>query len=162
MQWFVWVHAACMMTSVFLILPLGLLTARYRLTPAKLSSLLPARLRARLPVLSTSFLSDAAAPQPSWLLLHSSFLFLSGFLMLAGAACMFLSLERHARSVHAVLGLGIVAVVVFVQPRDVSAGQSGEIDRHKTVGWLLYAACTLNVALGLWMALSPTSQAPHT
>ena len=161
MQWYVIAHMSCMLTAVIVILPLGILTARYRMTNHKMRRLLPAALAdSLLPAATASTnasfpsgegASSLAAPQPSWLLFHSSFLFLSGFLMLLGAGCMFLSLSHHLQSLHSVLGLGIVITVVFVQPRGVEEGLGGEgADQHRKLGWLLYAACCLNVVLGLW------------
>ena len=151
MHWYVYVHAACMSLAVFLVLPVGLLLARYRLTQHQLSRWLPRSLT------SSAFLSSSAAPQPSWLLLHSSVLFLSGFLMLLGAGCMLLSMpmERQLRSVHGVVGGVVVLLVVFVQPRDVEAEVGGGgpgAERHRWMGWSLYAACLVNVMLGLWTA----------
>ena len=153
MHWYVWVHAACMSLAIFLVLPAGLLLARYRLTQHQLARYLPRRLT------SSALLSSTAAPQPHWLLLHSSVLFLSGLLMLLGAACMFVSMpaQRQARSVHAVVGLVVVLLVVFVQPRDVEeeVGTGGKAaERHRWMGWALYAACLVNVALGVWTAAS--------
>ena len=150
MQWYVYAHAACMSLAVFLVLPVGLLLARYRLTPKQLSRLLPRSL-------ASAMLSSTAAPQPQWLLLHSSVLFVSGLLMLLGGGCMLLSMpvERHVRSVHGVLGGALLLLVVFVQPRDVEAevGTGGVgAERHRWMGWTLYAACLLNVLLGVWTA----------
>ena len=161
MQWFVWVHATCMMTAVFFILPLGILTARYRITPTKLLSFLPPLLRSRIPPLSTSLLADAAAPQPSWLLLHSTLLFFSGFLLLIGAACMFISLDHHLSSVHSWLGIFIVVMTVFVQPKDVSTAAQMDVDQHRNTGWLLYALCYLNIGLGLYLVASRGPAAAH-
>ena len=161
MQWFVWVHAGCMLTAVLFILPLGILTARYRLTPTKLLSLLPPPLRSRLAPLSTSLLTDAAAPQPSWLLLHSTLLFLSGFLLLIGAACMLVGLDQHLRSVHSWLGVCVVGVTVFVQPRDVSGAEEMDAKQHRNTGWALYGLSLLNVGLGLYLVASRGSAAAH-
>ena len=151
MHWYVYVHAFCMSLAVFFVLPIGLLLARYRLTQHQLSRFLPRSLT------TSALLSSTAAPQPHWLLLHSTVLFVSGFLMLLGAATMLLCMpvERQVRSVHAVVGGVVVLMVVFVQPRDVEAevGSGGAgADRHRWMGWTLYAACLVNVLLGVWTA----------
>jgi len=151
MCWYVYVHAACMSLAVFLVLPIGLLLARYRLTQHQLSRYLP-----RFLTTSTS-LSSSAAPQPHWLLLHSAVLFVSGLLLLVGAATMLLCMpvERQLRSVHGVVGAVVVLLVVFVQPRDVEAevGAGGAgAERHRWMGWTLYGACLVNVLLGVWTA----------
>ena len=63
--------------------------------------------------------------------------------------------ERQVRSVHGVVGAVVVLLVVFVQPRDVEAevgsGSAGA-ERHRWMGWSLYAACLVNVLLGVWTA----------
>ena len=164
MQWFVWVHATCMLTAVLFILPLGILTARYRLTPTKLLSYLPSTLRSLLPPPSTSLLTDSAAPQPSWLLLHSSLLFFSGFLLLVGAALMLVSLDHHLYSLHSWLGVFIVLMTVFVQPKDVENSAQmavGDADKHRNTGWLLYGLCHLNVALGAYLVWTRGPAAAH-
>lgn len=151
MHWYVYVHAACMSLAVFLVLPVGILLARYRLTQHQLSRYLPRSLT------TPTTLSSTAAPQPHWLLLHSTVLFVSGLLLLLGGATMLLCMEveRHGRSVHGVVGGVVVLLIVFVQPKDVEAevGAGGVgAERHRWLGWSLYGACLVNVLLGVWTA----------